>query len=102
MYFVERFCEVKNILLEHPDYMIDIQGEKFVSVYLDAGDMLHGFWYTEDAEKDIDGWIDFARLRLEEYERNNGHVFFLNIQYCLENRMPVMRMVGDDDLSRNL
>ena len=47
-------------------------------------------------------WIDFAEQQLQQYEKNNNHIIFLNIKYCLENRMPIMNMVTDDVLSENL
>jgi len=99
---LDHFSKVNQVLLEHPDYMADIEGEKFVGVYLDAGNRMHGFGVTDNVDRDLDNWIEKAQLKLEQYKQNNGNLFFLNIQYCLENRMPVMRIAGDDDLSENL
>ena len=101
-YFIEHFREVKKILLENPDHVVDIHGNKFVCVYLDEGNSMHGFVLPDNVEKDIDDQINNAQLKLEQYKRNNGHLFFLTIHYRLENRMPVMCMVRDDDLSQNL
>ena len=101
-YFIEHFLEVKKILLENPDHVVDIHGNKFVCVYLDEGNSMHDFVLPDNVEKDIDDQINNAQLKLEQYKRNNGHLFFLTIHYRLENRMPVMCMVRNDDLSQNL
>ena len=61
---------------------------------------MHGFVLPDNVEKDIDDQINNAQLKLEQYKRNNEHLFFLTIHYRLENRMPVMCMVRDDDLSQ--
>lgn len=101
-YFIEDFCEVKKVLLANPDYLVDICRKKFVGVYLDEGNMMHGFFLPENEEKDIDDQINNAQLKLEQYRSNNGNLFFLTIHYCLENRIPAICIVRDDDLSQNL
>ena len=101
-HFIEDFCEVKKVLLENPGYIVDICGEKFVGVYLDEGNLMHGFLLPDNVEKDIDDQVNNAQLKLKQYKSNNRHLFFLTIHYCLENRIPIICMVGDDDLSQNL
>ncbi len=102
MYFLEQSDAVKKIIEENPEYILEVNGNPFVAVYLDEGGMVHGFSTEGDVEGDFDGWVDFAGKQLQKYESNNGHLFFLEIHYCLENRMPVMRFVDDDVLSDNL
>lgn len=102
MYFLEQSNAVQKILEEHPEYISEVNGNPVVAVYLDEGGMVHGFSTAGDVEGDLDSWIDFAGKQLQQYESNNGHLFFLKIHYCLENRMPVMCIVEDDVLSDNL
>lgn len=102
MYFLGQFQAIQKILEEHPEYISDVNGNPFIAVYLDEAGMLHGFSAEGDVEGDLDQWIDFAGKQLRQYESNNGHLFYLKIHYCLENRMPVMCMVDDDMLSENL
>lgn len=102
MYFLGQSDEVKKVLERHPEYISKVKGYSFVAVYMDEAGLVHGFSAEGDVERDMDRWIDFAGCRLQQYESNNGHRFFLEIHYCLENRMPVMRMVDDDMLSENL
>ena len=101
-HFIDLFCKVKKVLSANPDYVVDICEKKFVGVYSDVGNSMHGFLLPDNVEKDIDDQINNAQLKLEQYKHNNGHLFFMTIHYCLENRMPVICMIKDDDLSQNL
>ena len=101
-YLLEHFNKVQEILEENGEYVLDINGIPFVAVYLDEERRLHGFSAEDNMEREMDYWIDFAEQQLQQYEKNNNHIIFLNIKYCLENRMPIMNMVTDDVLSENL
>ena len=101
-YLLEHFNKVQEILEENGEYVLDINGIPFVAVYLDEERRLHGFSAEDNMEREMDYWIDFAEKQLQQYEKNNNHIIFLNIKYCLENRMPIMNMVTDDVLSENL
>lgn len=101
-YLLEHFNKVQEILEENGEYVLDINGIPFVAVYLDEERRLHGFSVEDNMEREMDYWIDFAEQQLQQYEKNNNHIIFLNIKYCLENRMPIMNMVTDDVLSENL
>lgn len=101
-YLLEHFNKVQEILEENGEYVLDINGIPFVAVYLDEERRLHGFSAEDNMERERDYWIDFAEQQLQQYEKNNNHIIFLNIKYCLENRMPIMNMVTDDVLSENL
>lgn len=101
-YLLEHFNKVQEILEENGEYVLDINGIPFVAVYLDEERRLHGFSAEDNMESEMDYWIDFAEQQLQQYEKNNNHIIFLNIKYCLENRMPIMNMVTDDVLSENL
>lgn len=101
-YLLEHFNKVQEILEENGEYVSDINGIPFVAVYLDEERRLHGFSAEDNMEREMDYWIDFAEQQLQQYEKNNNHIIFLNIKYCLENRMPIMNMVTDDVLSENL
>lgn len=102
IYRFEHFREINKVLSEHPEYIVDIEGQKHVGVYLDGTNIMHGFLVPDNMEQDIETWIETAQLRLQQYRQNNGNLFFLQIEYCLEYRMPVIRTVDDDDLSKNL
>lgn len=101
-YLLEHFNKVQEILEENGEYVLDINGIPFVAVYLDEERRLHGFSAEDNMEREMDYWIDFAEQQLQQYEKNNNHIIFLNIKSCLENRMPIMNMVTDDVLSENL
>lgn len=101
-YLLEHFNKVQEILEENGEYVLDINGIPFVAVDLDEERRLHGFSAEDNMEREMDYWIDFAEQQLQQYEKNNNHIIFLNIKYCLENRMPIMNMVTDDVLSENL
>ena len=101
-YLLEHFNKVQEILEENGEYVLDINGIPFVAVYLDEERRLHGFSAEDNMEREMDYWIDFAEQQLQQYGKNNNHIIFLNIKYCLENRMPIMNMVTDDVLSENL
>lgn len=101
-YFIEHAGEVRKILSENPDYMVNCQGEKFVGVYPDGRNSMHGFYVPDSVEEEIDAQIGYVQAEADQYAGSNGNLFFLYITYFLEYRMPVMRMIGDEDLVRNL
>lgn len=102
MYVIEHVANVSNVLAEHPEYIVMIQENPFVPVYFDKLGMLHGFSPEGDVEADIDASIIFAEQKLHNYESNNGNLIFLQIRYCLENRMPEMHVIDDTVFSENL
>lgn len=102
MYVIEHAANVSNVLAENPEYIVMIQEKSFVSVYFDKLGMVHGFSPEGDVESDIDASIIFAEQKLHNYESNNGHLIFLQIRYCLENRMPEMHVIDDAEFSENL
>ena len=102
MHFLALINEVYSVLDDHPEYILQIHGAPFVAVYWEDNGTLHGFAPDSDARSDIDNWISYTEQKLQEYENNNGHLFFFKITYCLENRMPVMSFIDDDALSQNL
>lgn len=102
MYVIEHAANVLHIIEEHPEYTVMIQENPFVPVYFDKLGMVHGFSPEGDMESDIDASILFAEQKLHNYESNNGHLIFLQIRYCLENRMPEMHVIDDAVFSENL
>lgn len=102
MHFIGHFSEVRKVLEEHREYVLERDGYAFVAVYMDEAGMVHGFCPEGDVEGDMEQWIEMAGKRLQQYESRNGHAFFLEIHYCLENRMPQMCRIDDDMLSENL
>lgn len=101
-FFLEITNKINNILDDHPEYVLHIYGTPFVVVYLDTGGNMNGFDPRSDILRDIDSKINFAEEKLKKYEQSNGHLFFLRINYCLENRFPVTGIIDDDMLPQNL
>lgn len=100
--FLEITNKINSILDDHPEYVLHIYGTPFVVVYLDTGGNMNGFDPRSDILRDIDSKINFAEEKLKKYEQSNGHLFFLRINYCLENRFPVTGIIDDDMLPQNL
>lgn len=101
-FFLEITNNINSILDDHPEYVLHIYGTPFVVVYLDTGGNMNGFDPRSDILRDIDSKINFAEEKLKKYEQSNGHLFFLRINYCLENRFPVTGIIDDDMLPQNL
>lgn len=101
-FFLEITNKINSILDDHPEYVLHIYGTPFVVVYLDTGENMNGFDPRSDILRDIDSKINFAEEKLKKYEQSNGHLFFLRINYCLENRFPVTGIIDDDMLPQNL
>lgn len=101
-FFLEITNKINSILDDHPEYVLHIYGTPFVVVYLDTGGNMNGFDPRSDILRDIDSKINFAEEKLKKYEQSNGHLFFLRINYCLENRFPVTGIIDDDMLPQNL
>lgn len=101
-FFLEITNKINSILDDHPEYVLHIYGTPFVVVYLDTGGNMNGFDPRSDILRDIDSKINFADEKLKKYEQSNGHLFFLRINYCLENRFPVTGIIDDDMLPQNL
>ena len=101
-YRQERFDQVKNLLLSHPEYITDMKETDFVPVYLDEYNLVHGFSAMDTTESGTEYWIAESYSRLEQYSNSNEKLFFLYIKYCLEYRMSIMRIVDEHDLSKNL
>lgn len=98
----ERFEQVKNILSFHPEYITDMNGIDFVPVYLDEYNVVHGFSSMDIIESGSEYWIAESYSKLQNYNNNNGNVFFLYINYANTHRMPSVQIISEDDLSKNL
>lgn len=93
--------KIDYVLQHYPEYITNLAGNKYVGVYIDTYNGSHGFIYTENTEKNLNSWIQKTENNLKRYQDNN-HVFILQIEYCLEEKLPKMYFVNDDALSRNL
>lgn len=96
------FEKIINEIKEHPEWVLDVNKQKFVGVYIDEFESLHGFWIPEQIERELDLWIIEAQLHFHRYMQKNEGLSFLYIQYCLENRMPVVKSISEKELSTNL
>lgn len=94
--------DVKTVLQEHPDYIKNTNGFPFVAVYADDNGIVHGFSSQDDFGIMFEQFKQKAESAFENYKRNNHHLIRLEITYCLENRIPSICFVGDDQYSENL
>lgn len=102
-YDIEKIYEDRQKLLqEHPEYVYATGGELVVPVYLDELGQLHGFLADEDYEGMIKQNIAYAQERLQDYIKVNGQVCSLQIEYCLEYRIPELLLVYEENLTENL
>ncbi len=102
-YKIEKIYEDRQkVLQEHPEYVFVTGGKPVVPVYLDELGQLHGFLADEDYEGMIKQNVAYAQERLQDYIKVNGQVCSLQIEYCLEYRIPELLLICEENLTENL
>lgn len=85
-----------------PIIWLIVKGKNLWAYILTGKTACMDFYVPDRVEEEIDAQIGYVQAEADQYAGSNGNLFFLYITYFLEYRMPVMRMIGDEDLVRNL
>ena len=94
--------DVRLVVSQHPEYHILGKNCELVASYIDEKDILHVF----PADCKLDTLYKqnqiFAQTKYSFYKTNNGNLFLIKMRYTLENRIPLIRFVGDEYENKNL
>ena len=80
--------EKRKLLQDHPEYVRQVDEIAFAPVYQDELGQLHGVAVEDGYEEKIRENITYAEGKLQEYIKGNGQICSLQIDYCLEYRIP--------------
>jgi len=94
--------EKRKLLQDHPEYVRQVDEIAFAPVYQDELGQLHGVAVEDGYEEKIRENITYAEEKLQEYIKGNGQICSLQIDYCLEYRIPEMILIHEEELSENL
>ena len=92
----------RKLLQDHPEYVRQVDEIAFAPVYQDELGQLHGVAVEDGYEEKIRENITYAEEKLQEYIKGNGQICSLQIDYCLEYRIPEMILIHEEELSENL
>lgn len=94
--------EKRKLLQDHPEYVRQVDEIAFAPVYQDELGQFHGVAVEDGYEEKIRENITYAEEKLQEYIKGNGQICSLQIDYCLEYRIPEMILIHEEELSENL
>lgn len=99
---MEFIDEIKSIVAAHPEYILDKREFSWVGVYVDDKDTVHAFPVPCDMDELYMQNKALALSEYSSYKENNGNLISLKVNYALENRIPILTHISEEDLAENL